>query len=74
MVGRRATADLGRHRARFDSALLSASADGTDAFFFTRDVLAPEEDRNGTLIEDLRRPRRRWLLQAAGRGALRGLR
>ncbi len=34
----------------FDSALLSASADGTDAFFFTRDALAREEDRNGALM------------------------
>ncbi len=33
----------------FDSALLTVSADGTDAFFFTRDALAPEEDRNGAL-------------------------
>jgi hypothetical protein len=31
----------------FDSALLSASANGTDVFFFTQDKLASEEDRNG---------------------------
>lgn len=31
----------------FDSGLLSASADGTDVFFFTRDPLAREEDHNG---------------------------
>jgi hypothetical protein len=34
----------------FDSALLSASADGTDVFFFTHEALAPEEDRNGGLM------------------------
>jgi hypothetical protein len=34
----------------FDSALLSASADGTDAFFFTHDALAREEDHNGSLM------------------------
>jgi len=31
----------------FDSALLTASADGTDVFFFTHDNLATGEDRNG---------------------------
>jgi len=38
------------------SGLLSVSADGTDAFFFTRDPLAPEEDLNGgrTRIYDAR--------------------
>jgi hypothetical protein len=35
---------------RFDSRLLSASADGTDAFFFTRDTLVPQ-DENGTLAK-----------------------
>ena len=35
----------------FDSALLSASADGTDAFFFTHDTLAAEEDGNGQLVK-----------------------
>ncbi len=34
----------------FDSSLLSASADGTDAFFFTRDTLVPQ-DENGTLAK-----------------------
>jgi hypothetical protein len=34
----------------FDSSLLSASADGTDAFFFTRDTLVPQ-DKNGTLAK-----------------------
>ena len=34
----------------FDSSLLSASADGTDAFFFTRDSLVPQ-DENGTLAK-----------------------
>ena len=34
----------------FDSSLLGASADGTDAFFFTRDTLVPQ-DRNGTLVK-----------------------
>ena len=34
----------------FDSSLLSASADGTDAFFFTHDTLAPE-DENGPLAK-----------------------
>jgi hypothetical protein len=33
----------------FDSALLGVSADGTDAFFFTHDALAAEEDHNGSL-------------------------
>jgi hypothetical protein len=35
----------------FDSALLSASPDGTDVFFFTHDRLAPEEDRSGNLMK-----------------------
>ena len=34
----------------FDSSLLGASADGTDAFFFTRDTLVPQ-DQNGTLAK-----------------------
>jgi len=34
----------------FDSALLTVSADGADVFFFTHDNLAPEEDRNGSLM------------------------
>jgi hypothetical protein len=34
----------------FDSALLSASSDGTDIFFFTRDPLATDEDSNGALM------------------------
>ena len=34
----------------FDSSLLGVSADGTDAYFFTRDVLVPQ-DRNGTLVK-----------------------
>jgi len=34
----------------FDSGLLTVSANGTDAFFFTHEALAPEEDRNGTLM------------------------
>ena len=33
-----------------DSALLGASADGTDAFFFTRDALSPE-DENGKAVK-----------------------
>ncbi len=33
----------------FDSKLLSVSADGTDAFFFTHDALVPQ-DENGTLV------------------------
>ncbi len=33
----------------FNSALLGVSADGTDAFFFTHDALAVEEDHNGNL-------------------------
>jgi hypothetical protein len=33
----------------FDSALIGVSADGTDAFFFTHDPLAAEEDDNGSL-------------------------
>jgi hypothetical protein len=35
----------------FDSGLLTASADGTDVFFFTHDTLASEEDRNGNLMK-----------------------
>src|SRR5262249_52102660 len=34
----------------FDSALLGASADGVDVFFFTHDALASEEDENGSLM------------------------
>ncbi|MET0557926.1 MAG: hypothetical protein ABW065_04565 [Solirubrobacterales bacterium] len=34
----------------FDSALLTASSDGTDVFFFTHDNLAPEEDHNGSVV------------------------
>jgi hypothetical protein len=34
----------------FDSGLLSAGSNGTDAYFFTRDTLAPE-DENGTLMK-----------------------
>jgi hypothetical protein len=42
--------------ATFDSGLLGVSADGTDAYFFTREALAPEEDHNGnrTRIYDAR--------------------
>jgi hypothetical protein len=35
----------------FGSELLTVSPDGEDAFFFTHDVLAPEEDRNGSLAK-----------------------
>jgi hypothetical protein len=34
----------------FDSGMLSATSDGTDAFFFTRETLAPN-DANGTLMK-----------------------
>jgi hypothetical protein len=34
----------------FDSSLLSVSANGTDSFFFTRDVLVAD-DKNGTLMK-----------------------
>ena len=34
----------------FDSSLLGVSADGTDAYFFTRDVLVPQ-DKNGSLVK-----------------------
>ena len=34
----------------FNSSLLSASADGTDAYFFTRDTLVPQ-DINGSLVK-----------------------
>ena len=43
-----------------DSALLSVSADGKDAFFFTRDVALPP-GRQRQRDQDLRRPRRRRL-------------
>ncbi len=33
----------------FDSGLLSASADGKDAFFFTRDSLAPQDENGPTM-------------------------
>ena len=36
-------------KGQFDSGLLSASADGADAFFFTHEALAPAEDENRTL-------------------------
>ena len=35
---------------QFNSSLLGVSADGTDAFFFTRDRLVPE-DANGILVK-----------------------
>ena len=35
----------------FDSALLTVSNDGTDAFFFTHDTLAPQEDHLGPLMK-----------------------
>ncbi len=35
---------------RFDSSLLGVSADGTDAYFFTRDTLVPQ-DQNGDLVK-----------------------
>lgn len=35
----------------FDSALLTVSRDGTDAYFFTQDTLAPEEDDLGPLMK-----------------------
>jgi hypothetical protein len=35
----------------FDSGLLGVSADGTDAYFFTHDMLAPTEDHTGTLTK-----------------------
>ena len=44
----------------FNSSLLSASADGTDAFFFTRDALV-HGDENGSRVRYLRCPRRRRL-------------
>ena len=34
----------------FDSSLLGVSADGNDAYFFTRDVLVPQ-DKNGSLVK-----------------------
>jgi hypothetical protein len=34
----------------FNSGLLTVSAGGTDVFFFTHEPLAPEEDRNGSLM------------------------
>jgi len=36
-------------RSSFDSKLLSASADGTDAFFFTRDVLVDSDENGGAV-------------------------
>ena len=44
----------------FDSSLLGVSADGTDAYFFTRDTLVAA-GRKRQPREDLRRPRRRRL-------------
>jgi hypothetical protein len=35
----------------FDSGLLTASADGTDVFFFVHEELAPEEDEAGSLMK-----------------------
>jgi hypothetical protein len=36
-------------RSLFDSKLLSVSPDGTDAFFFTRDVLVPTDENGGAV-------------------------
>ena len=36
-------------RSSFDSKLLSVSADGKDAFFFTRDVLVPTDENGGAV-------------------------
>jgi hypothetical protein len=36
-------------RSSFDSKLLSVSADGRDAFFFTRDVLVPTDENGGAV-------------------------
>ena len=67
-VGRgRASADLlGDQPVRLGTAD-SASADGTDAYFFTHDTLDAHVDENGAAHEDLRRPHRRRLLRASGR-------
>ena len=46
MERRRAAELISAGTGPFDSALLRASADGTDVFFFTHDALAPEEDRS----------------------------
>ena len=35
--------------AAFDSGLLSASADGIDVYFFTRDSLAPQDENGPTM-------------------------
>ena len=35
---------------QFDSGLVTVSADGTDAFFFTRQVLVPQDD-NGAVLK-----------------------
>jgi hypothetical protein len=35
----------------FDAGLLTVSDDGRDVFFFTHDILAPEEDTNGLLMK-----------------------
>ena len=57
---------------QFDSGLLSAGADGRDAYFFTRDSAGPEDD-NGQRGEDLRRPRRRRLPVRVAAQRLQGL-
>ena len=36
-------------RSSYDSKLLSVSADGTDAYFFTRDVLVPTDENGGAV-------------------------
>ena len=49
-MGRLSSQLLSTGLSPFDSSLLGVSADGKDAYFFTRDVLVPQ-DKNGSLVK-----------------------
>ena len=71
--GRRATLSLiSTGFSSAPSSLLTVTRDGTDAFFFTREVLVGERPQRRD-DEGLRRPRQGRLLQAPAGAALRGL-
>ena len=68
-----ASASISTGTSPFDSSLLSVSANGTDAYFFTRDTLAPQDENGPTVkIYDARERRRLPYLIPATR--LQGLR
>jgi hypothetical protein len=47
--GGTAVAKISTGRSSYDSSLLSVSASGVDAFFFTRDVLVPQDENGGAV-------------------------